>query len=230
MRKILDRRAICFLIVSLSIWLTNDGRASEQIYVIEIEGLHQKDGDGKYDSILQGAIVSENLDIEMIVLPPGRAFRKFKSCETCCISPANKNKEFYDYPGSIETLPMNEARVVIFSLPGGSVFSKIEQLVGLRVNGRLGMPYGKTIESSGLPLGLARTIEGNIKMLQRGRIDAFIAYIPDAYDAFLNLGLDPFPHTPDNPIVVHQDALLCRGKNADYLVKKFNNFLSRSPN
>jgi len=55
------------------------------------------------------------------------------------------------------------------------------------------------------------TTGGNINLINQDRIDAFVAFIPDAYQAFNRLGLKPFPHAPDHPLAFHNDSLVCRG-------------------
>ncbi|MBL4907152.1 MAG: hypothetical protein JKX94_06855, partial [Sneathiella sp.] len=56
----------------------------------------------------------------------------------------------------------------------------------------------------------APSIESNVKKLKAGRIDAFLAYWPDAYTIFDEMGMPYLPHTANTPIAIHQDALLCR--------------------
>lgn len=100
-------------------------------------------------------------------------------------------------------------------------------LKGKKVGIRSGMPYGNRIEGAGLTLVEARTIEANVKKLDAGRIDAFIAYVPDAYATFEAMGIEHLPHSVDAPIAVHEDALLCRNdKGGEDIVAKFNSALS----
>ncbi len=179
------------------------------IYGTGIDGLHQTDGQGFYDRVFSQ--IETDTAARLDVLPPKRTEMAFDACPTCCTSPANLNPEFYDYPSSfLVSDAMSEARVYIFTAPGTPALSSLSELAGLRVGTRQGMPYGTSIENAGLTLDDAPTIEANIQKLKAGRIDAFLAYTPDAYLAFEELGVDKFPHVEEAPVVVHPDALVCK--------------------
>lgn len=195
--------------------------AEVSIYALNIPGLHQKDGNGEYDNIIHKAVVRSG-KAKVIVLPPARAESEFSNCTNCCISPANKNPDFYDYGAdAIETAPMSIAKVYIFTGKGKKQINNLDALKGKKVGARIGMPYGKKIDASGIKLKLVSEIQTNIKKLNSGRIDAFVAYVPDAYAAFETLNIPVYPHDKENPIAIHPDSLVCRGTGADF-IKDFN--------
>ncbi len=102
--------------------------AETTIIGVEIPGLHQKDGGGVYDVILNGILVSTGV-ASLKVLPPARADAGFEACQNCCYSPANKNPEFYSFGSDTkESDPMDVAKVYIFSAPGKSVYSSLQAL------------------------------------------------------------------------------------------------------
>ena len=76
-------------------------------------------------------------------------------------------------------------------------------------------------------MSFSNTIEQNIKKVQAGRIDAFVAYIPDAWFAFKSLNMEMLPHG-NNPIMVHEDGFLCHN-TADALqfIEEFNAALNQ---
>jgi hypothetical protein len=195
--------------------------AQVNIIGTDIPGLHQKDGKGVYDVIINQTLVSKGLG-SLKVLPPARAEAEFSSCQNCCFSPANKNPEFYDFGGDVsKSEPMNVAKVYIFSAPGKSAFGGYGDLKGKKVGVRRGMIYGKSYDGANLKASEANTLEQNIKKLETGRIDAMVAYVPDAYLAFMGMGKKHFPHMTEKPAAVHDDALVCRGVPAGF-VDKFN--------
>lgn len=201
--------------------LSTIGYAEVTVYAIDIPGLHQNDGQGEYDQIIEKAVVSSGL-AKLEVQPPARAEDSFASCTNCCFTPANKNPDFYDFGDDIvQTTPMNTAKIYIFTNEGQPTLNNVDDLKGKSVGIRKGMPYGNTFDAAGLNTSTVTTIEANIKKLQAGRIDAFVAYVPDVYAAFEGLGMKPLPHDADNPIAIHEDSLVCKGVSSDF-VSKFN--------
>ena len=192
---------------------------------LEIPGLHQNDGQGVYDKIVNQTVVRKRL-AKLDVYPPGRAELVFKTCENCCLTPANKNPEFYNFSKDIvESDSMNTAKIYIFVKKGEKTIFKLEDLKGKEVGIRRGMPYGKSFERSNLKTHTVNTIEKNIFLTLTNRIDAFIAYVPDAYYAFRNVRMDPFPHEISKPLAVHPDRLVCRGVSLEFM-NQFNSLLN----
>nr|WP_319492843.1 transporter substrate-binding domain-containing protein [uncultured Desulfobacter sp.] len=219
----MKRYSIFSLIFICLIWSTMV-YAEPTIYAIEIPGLHEKSLGGEYDKIIDKVLLKPGL-ATLKILPPAKVIDIFSKCDNCCFSPANLNKEFYDFGDDVvKTKPMNIAKIYIFTAKGKETFNDLSQLKDKKVGARFGMPYGKTFDASGLNVEYAKTIELNIKKLDKGRLDAFIAYVPDAYDAFKNLNVEPYPHDVDNPIAVHEDCLVCRGVSAE-MIETFNNGL-----
>lgn len=203
--------------LALTLWLTSfSGLAQINVYALELDGLHQSDGSGLYDK----HFLPDNADIKLIVLPPTRAQVEFANCIACCLSPINKDPNFYDVPAaSKQSSPLNVARVYAFTAPNSPPISSLTELKGKVVGAMKGIPYGKEIESAGLNLQLANSIMTNIKKLKAKRLDAFIAYTPDAYFVFDEMKEPEFSHDKDNPLAVHPDAVVCKGVSDEFMAK-----------
>ncbi len=203
--------------------------AEPQIVALEIDGLFQKDGQGLYDQVFAAVNQTSGTDLSIQVVAPARSFQEFESGAAACILPANVNPDFYSFSfETVQSVPWFVAKVYLFTAAGSEPVSDLSALVGKKVGVRSGMPYGNKIESAGLNLVKARTIEANIKKLAAGRIDAFLAYYPDVYATFETAGMEPLPHVVDAPIAVHEDALLCRtDMGGDAIVTKFNAALQK---
>lgn len=187
------------------------------IYMTDIEGLHQKDGQGVYDLILKEALTKVTAPVSLHIGDPEETFKTFESCTNCCYSPANNSPQFYDWEGKvIELAAMNYAKVYIFSQPGKPAFSSFEQLKGKRVGARTGMDYGKDVAAAGIPFITSDSIVENITKLDSGELDAFIAYVPDAYLAFKSLNVEPYPHAERKPMAIHIDRVICRGAPPEF--------------
>jgi len=198
--------------------------AEVNIIGLEIPGLHQHDGQGVYDKVVNQTVVRKRL-ASLNVYPPTRAEKLFDSCDNCCLSPANKNPEFYDFSNkTVQTDAMNTAKIYIFVSKGEDPIFKLKDLKNKEVGIRKGMPYGKSFEKSKLNTHTVNTIEKNIFLTLTNRIDAFVAYVPDAYFAFRNVRIEPFPHETLSPLAVHPDRLVCKGVS-DEFINQFNNLL-----
>ena len=209
------------LIFAVFLFCSTQAFAQVKVIGIEIPGLHDKSGNGEYDKIVNKALVSKGKAI-LKVLPPARAEAEFKNCNNCCFSPANKNPDFYDFGSDIvQTKPMNTAKVYIFTAPGSTIISSLDGLKGKKIGTRKGMPYGNAFNNAGLTVNEVSDIEKNITKLKNGRIDAFVAYVPDAYIAFDAMGIPAFPHAEDKPIATHPDSLVCRGVDKE-IINTFN--------
>ncbi|WP_438465714.1 hypothetical protein [Marinomonas sp. PE14-40] len=193
--------------------------SAQTIIGIDIPGLHNNDGQGIYDVMIRDATGRD-----VLIMPPARAVNAYDSCTDCCISPANKNPDFYEYgDGHIVSSPMFTAQIFIFSKPGDAAINDVALLKGKKVGARKGMPYGNHVESSGARFMKVDQLTKNIKKLERGSLDYMVAYTPDIYDAFYSAGKDPFPHTKTSPVASHEDSLLCKDTPENQaLIKKLN--------
>lgn len=199
--------------------------AEVTIYGAGIPGLYQKDGKGVYDTVVNKTLVEKGL-AKLKVLPPARADSEFSNCQNCCFGPANKNPEFYSFGADVlETEAMNTALVYIFSAPGKPTYSTYGELKGKKVGTRRGMIYGNSFEAAGLTVKVGNKLEQNIKMLESGRLDAMVAYVPDVYLVLAAMGKDTLPHLKTSPVAVHKDNLVCRGVKQEF-IDQFNQNLS----
>ena len=93
------------MLLSASLW------GQVNIIGTDIPGLHQKDGKGVYDMIINQTLLSKGL-ATLNVLPPARAEAQFESCQNCCFSHANKNPDFYNFAiDFMVSEPINVAKV-----------------------------------------------------------------------------------------------------------------------
>lgn len=204
---------------SAALLLLVNSAFAQTIIGIDIPGLHNNDGQGIYDVMIHDATGQD-----VLIMSPARAVNAYDSCTDCCISPANKNPDFYNYGAEhIVSKPMFTAQIFIFSKPGNAIVSDVSLLKGKKVGARKGMPYGDNVESSGARFMRVDKLAKNINKLERGRLDYMIAYTPDIYDVFDTLGKEPFPHAKSEPVASHEDSLLCKDTPENRaLIEKLN--------
>ena len=159
------------------------------IAAIDLPGLYTPAADGIYDAAYAAASARANISIPMQVLPPARAIDQFLKQQVDCLAPMDAEFIGTDFP-TVQTRPFFIARIFIFTAEGQAPLNSLAQLKGKKVGIRKGMIYGSEFDAAGLSVSVADSIESNIKKVQKGRLDAFIAYTPDAFDAF-----DPVSYT-----------------------------------
>lgn len=216
-------RMIYILAISF-IAVTSIGYAKVTVIGVEIPGLFQKDGNGSYDKIVTRTVVNSG-HAKLEILPPDEAFKKFENCTECCIAPANLDPDFYSFGSNVvATNSMFASKIYIFTAKDQPALDSLDQLKEKKVGIRTGMPYGNVFKSAGLETYAVPDIKWNIQQLDAGRIDAFVAYVPDAYTAFDEMGVEPYPYVKKSPLAIHPDALVCRGVSDDF-INAFNNEL-----
>ncbi len=217
------KKILSVLTISVSTLISSQAMAIDaNISAIKIDGLFQKDSHGLYDQVFSAVQTQSSLKMKLNVTAPKKAFSDFEKGKVACISPANTNPDFYNY--SFETISskvMTPAQIFIFSKAGSTPYADLASISGKKIGVRTGMPYGHKVENANLKLVQAKTIEANIKKLNNGRIDAFLAYTPDIDSAFNDLGMDPLPRS--GLITQHDDTLLCRkDMNGEAIITEFN--------
>ena len=191
------------------------------LYAQSIPGLFQIDKQGAYDQVIQ--LVTPKTDqLVLRTLPNSRATKAFLNCQSCCYSPSNLNPNFYSFGADVSmTSPINTAKAYIFSRKGDVLYSNLSQLTNKTVGIERGMNYGKNVEDASFIPSITNSLLQNFKMLQVKRVDAMIAYEPDIYQAFKHLDAEQFHYNKNKAITIHQDALVCRGVNSEF-IKGFN--------
>ena len=186
--------------------------AEPRLVAQKILGVYNGDGTGAYEQVYaalqkQAGGVLPKPD----VIDAGEAIDAYEAGKVDCMTPANSNRDFYpvDFP-TVQSQAFNVAKIYIFSAPGRPPFLSLDELQGKTVGVRDGFSYGARVDAAKLKLVTSLTIEANIAKLIKGRIDAIIDFVPDAWEAFANFGMPPLPHQADKPVAVHQDAVVCR--------------------
>ena len=213
------------LVIPLLLFSMPSLATAVKIAAIDIEGLHQRDGNGEYDKTILNTFSSSEQNVEIKVYSPSRVFKLFETGKVDCISPANQNPDFYSFNFKTrQSKPMFQAKIYIYSPSGTEPYTTLEQLKGKTVGIRGSMVYGNEVENSGLNFKKTKDIESNIKSLNRGEIDAIIAYWPDSDAAFEGLGIEPLPRS--EAITTHDDSVVCR---ESYTNNEFIDVMNKSP-
>jgi len=209
-------KILLILVLFSSLCIANN---KVEIIALEIEGLHQESLTGDYDQIINTILIKPGL-ANLSIYPVERAMNAFNSpCQNCCLSPVNKDAEFYNYDTEqyLQTDILTTAKVYIFTAKGMPVINSLRDLKDKNVGVSRGVSYGKAFNEANLTTFPVKNIIQNIKKLDLKRIDAFVAFAPDVFITFKNMGIEPYPHDSKNPIVIHHDRLVCRGVSPSFI-------------
>ncbi len=198
--------------------------AKVDIIGIERLGAHQLDGRGVYDQILSKTLLKNQL-ARLQVYPAARAKVNFKKCSNCCLSPANNDSNASGFDeGFQQTDSMNINRAYIFVNQGAAMIRSLDGLKNKAVGVERGVSYGKLIDNGQLTLRAVDRAEDLLQLLDKGRIDAFLAFAPDIYTVFRALDREPLPHQVNRPIAVVPQRLVCKGVSPGF-IDQFNAML-----
>ncbi|MCV6621365.1 MAG: transporter substrate-binding domain-containing protein [Cellvibrionaceae bacterium] len=183
---------------------------STRISAVKLTGLHQEDQGGDYDKIYKSVSGVTSTKFDITPLPSKAALQRFKSGEFDCISPINTNPNFYQFsfPTAVSK-DLFEARVYLFTASGSNPISDLELLDGKKLGVRKGVTYGNKIDNLNIVKIKSDSITQNIRNLENGTIDAFVAYWPEVYTTFNDLKMEKLPHNISKPIATHKDQLVC---------------------
>ena len=210
-----------FWVLVLSVLFCASVRAEIRLGAYDLPPLLQANGKGSYDKVMGYIERNFRYNWHYKVYPAEELDRLFAEEEIDCIFPADRN--FYGATGALQSDYFNLTRVYIYTKPQHDVLVGVESLKGKRVGARQGVTYGPEVEGARLGLIYSRSIEQNVFKLVNDRLDAFIAYVPDALFAFKGLNMEPLNHDPDEPLLTIEDGFLCHDNgNSRRFIRRLN--------
>ncbi len=138
---------------------------------------------GKYNQAFDQILPHFSGHLNNIFMPPTRAYLAFSKGMKDCIFPANSST-INNHKSLIVSKSFGEAHAHVFTLSARPVIKDSKALEGLRLGIRRGFDYGGYNFSSSIDTIEVDSIEQNLMMLASERIDAFVAYEPDALTVF----------------------------------------------
>jgi len=182
----------------------------------DIPDVLQSDKQGMYDLLIEKAANNQQQRWDYTIAPPARVDEMFNQNVVDCIIPYDKS--FHLNKQTINTLPLFVATARIYSRH--QVIQQLQDLKGLSVGARKGMLYGPEFDQLNLNVNYVTRIGQNIDKLVSDRIDAFVAWSPDAEAAMQKKEVAFYR---SEPFVAHNDAFLCHDTpKARAFVEQFN--------
>ncbi|MDB5820022.1 MAG: hypothetical protein JWQ11_3662 [Rhizobacter sp.] len=182
--------------------------AEPKIGATLIPGVFEADKSGDYDKAMAALRTASGLALEVLSQPPARVEEDLRQHKIDCMVPFDVRF----WTGSeklVNSEPVNVAKIFIFTKAGDGPYTSLEPLKGKRVGGRRGLNYGPKVDAAGMKLDPVNEDDQNVQKLDSGRIDAFLAYVPDMWIWAAEKKRQLPNHDAAHPFEVHNDALLC---------------------
>lgn len=199
------------------------------IYTTELDGHHQPDLSGDYDQIVLSAAGIVGLDVELRFLPPARAIVQFSRCEDCCVSPCNSAPDISHCPGATLSDVWDKVELHAFNMAPGELDVSIGNLKKLNVGAIQGMPLGAAVDKNVTNIKRVATPQAAIEMLNLGRLDVFLGWIPETL-AYFKANNIPIPkYNPETPVKSVPIGIACKGPKSMRLIEAVNTYLRQTP-
>lgn len=216
----LVEKAIFF---SLALCFTFSSNA-EEISVIapHFTGLVTEDGTGPYQNLVREAARRADISFKEVVAPDKRAIYLFKAKKYDCIySYTNILRAELGDQNIISSFPLSAFKEYIFTKKGGSTLTSINQLKGISVGSKIGNEiWHDKLVSAGVKIDYSSDDIYSIKMLENGRIQAYLGFLPDNTKYLSKLN-----YSPEHPLFTDFDKITC---HVNPKTKKFIKRISSS--
>jgi len=191
-----------------------------------IPGVLDSNGSGIYEIILDEVSRRSGVGLTLNYFPAKRALKTFDNNLVDCVIPVD-HRLFPEYDHHYQTKALYIAKAYVFTRYGSHVLTGVAALKNRVVGAELGMQLGREVEENVQILRVS-SLASLVRMLERKRIDALIAYDPDIFSVFKELNMETLPYDNARPIVVHHDSLMCRitPENRDQIIKIDNEILN----
>lgn len=158
---------------------------------------------GPYNYLVDKFKEKTSVAFKLIYFPPARSAKLLANKQIDCLMPANINQ--VEQPEQhVASIAFNYARAYVFTKNNRPVIQSFAALDGKILATRRGYHYGGISFGSSIKSVQTNTIKQSILMLEKERIDAFIAYSPDILGTLKDFNSIDFHY--DKSFVIHQQA------------------------
>lgn len=199
------------------------------VFTTELDGHHQPDLRGNYDQIVLTAARTADLEVELRFLPPARAIVQFSTCEDCCVSPCNSAPDISHCPGATLSDVWDKVELHAFNMTPGEMDVSFDTLKKLNVGAIQGMPLGAAVEENLTNIRRVETPTAAINMLNLGRLDVFLGWIPETLVYFKANNIPIPKYNVKAPVKSVPIGIACKGPKSMRLIEAVNSYLRQTP-
>lgn len=174
--------------------------------------IQTEDGRGFYPRVLQQTFESMEQEFTFSVLPLKRSFDVFAKKAADCIWAIDAGvlaKVGIPEEGLLESDSLFTSELHLFMPPGVPAISDLSELEGKTIGVSIGSPIPKLLEGLTVDYFDVRTQDIKVRMLERHRLDAAVAWVPDFLLAFRNNDMAPTAYNSALPIASSDVKLVC---------------------
>ncbi len=177
-----------------------------RIAVPAITNLLEEDQSGTYQRIFNSAVSETGYSVKQLFFPYQRALNVFQQGNVDCIfSFTDVMEERFGKESIISSFPLGAFGYFIFTAKNSPAITDVNSLITMRVGGVIGHEnYYTSALHVKTKLFMVNSDEQNLQMLKLGRIQAFIAAIPDILPYTNDLN-----YSPEHALFTGYDRLTC---------------------
>lgn len=202
---------------------------STDVYAYALDYRLTEAGMGHYDRLL--AYLQEGLGLDVSVQPLIRSHQSFQGSRKACLFPSAIAPLVRMYPG-MKRFPLVAGNNIdyvslrVFSHPDKRKINEVGELKGLKLAFWNGLSPDQLLEGVAVTLEPTSGESVRVKMLDAGRIDAILGFMPDVYLAAEQLGLRKPKYNENLSILKNGVTLVCHDNPENRaLIAEFNRLL-----
>lgn len=165
-------------------------------------------------------LLSQISNAEVLFAPPGRVEVLFADKQVDCLFPGS-TEHMEGKDNFIQSAAVQELRAYIFSR---KKYHNLKDFNGKNIGIQRGFSYGKIRERFEANFVELTSNENAFNMLNKQRLDAVVAYLPDALAVQDKMQLPSAYYAPDSAIHAAVDAFVCH-KEAEPFIMEMNSRL-----
>ncbi|MCR8913300.1 substrate-binding periplasmic protein [Marinobacter panjinensis] len=187
-----------------------------RVAVPPLANLLERDNSGVYQRLVGRALEPLDYSVEQVFYPYRRSFKAFEQGRVDCIfSLGAILKKRLGAERIVQSYPLGKFVFYVFMPSGEAPIESVDELNDRVVGGIIGHEvYLRPVLGENHGLEQVRSEKQAIRMLELGRIDAFIAAMPD-----IRPFLDRLSYSPEHPLLQNFDRLNCHNteRNRDFI-------------
>ena len=169
--------------------------SSQLIYGIDLDYRLSENGKTQYNALLK-ELEEQGLLFKSVIRPLRRSQASFKRDTKSCIFPATisaikANDTSFDNQKLLQSIPIDQVSLRVFTQSEKPFVSSLDELEGKKVAVVNGLNPDIFFPDINMSVEFTANEEARVKMLDAGRIDAVLGFLPDVLLAAEALNLPP---------------------------------------